>query len=84
MSDPQKYRSKDEVEQYKMRDPIETVKARILEKGIATQEDLDAIDKKIKATVDESVKFAEESPYPPVEEAFKDVYVQNDYPFLME
>jgi pyruvate dehydrogenase E1 component alpha subunit len=84
MSDPQKYRSKDEVEQYKMRDPVEMVKARILEKGIATEEDLNAIDKKIKATVDESVKFAEESPYPPVEEAFKDVYVQKDYPFLME
>jgi pyruvate dehydrogenase E1 component alpha subunit len=30
------------------------------------------------------VRFAEESPYPPAEEAFKDVYVQQDYPFIME
>jgi pyruvate dehydrogenase E1 component alpha subunit len=84
MSDPQKYRTKDEVEQYKQRDPIEMVRTRILEKNIATQEDMDAIDKKIKATVDESVKFAEESPYPSPEEAYKDVYVQSDYPFLKE
>ncbi|MCK8491986.1 MULTISPECIES: pyruvate dehydrogenase (acetyl-transferring) E1 component subunit alpha [Spirosoma] len=84
MSDPQKYRSKDEVEQYKQRDPIEQVKAHILEQGLATEEDLAAIDKKIKGIVDESVKFAEESPYPAPEEAYKDVYVQQDYPFLME
>ncbi|WP_080237582.1 pyruvate dehydrogenase (acetyl-transferring) E1 component subunit alpha [Spirosoma rigui] len=84
MSDPQKYRSKDEVEQYKQRDPIEMIKARILEQGIATEDDLNAIDQKIKGIVDESVKFAEESPFPPAEEAFKDVYMQADYPFLME
>ena len=84
MSDPQKYRTKEEVEQYKQRDPVESIKARILELCIATEADLEAIDKKIKATVDESVKFAEESPYPPAEEAFKDVYMQKDYPFLME
>ena len=84
MSDPQKYRTKEEVEQYKQRDPVESIKARILELGIATEADLEAIDKKIKVTVDESVKFAEESPYPPAEEAFNDVYMQKDYPFLME
>ena len=84
MSDPQKYRTKEEVEQYKQRDPVESIKAKILELGIATEADLEAIDKKIKVTVDESVKFAEESPYPPAEEAFNDVYMQKDYPFLME
>ncbi|TAE31478.1 MAG: pyruvate dehydrogenase (acetyl-transferring) E1 component subunit alpha [Cytophagales bacterium] len=84
MSDPQKYRTKEEVEQYKQRDPIEQIKSRILELGHATEADLTAIDQKIKGIVDESVKFAEESPYPPAEEAFKDVYMQKDYPFLME
>ena len=84
MSDPQKYRTKEEVEQYKQRDPIEMVRARILEQKLATEEDLAVIDKKVKAQVDESVKFAEESPYPGPDEAFKDVYVQQDYPFLME
>lgn len=84
MSDPQKYRTKEEVEQYKQRDPVEMVRTRILEKGLATEDDLNAIDKKIKGIVDESVKFAEESPYPSPEEAYKDVYVQSDYPFLKE
>jgi len=84
MSDPQKYRSREEVDQYKLRDPIEIVKARILEQGLAKQEDLNAIDDKIKVMVDESVTFAEESPYPPAEEAYKDVYMQKDYPFLLE
>lgn len=84
MSDPQKYRSKDEVEQYKQRDPVETVKATILANGFATEEEIAALDQKIKGQVDEAVKFAEESPYPPADEAFKDVYMQADYPFLME
>ncbi|MGA0557128.1 pyruvate dehydrogenase (acetyl-transferring) E1 component subunit alpha [Larkinella sp. VNQ87] len=84
MSDPQKYRTKDELEQYKQRDPIESVRARILDQKIATEDELAAIDQKIKGIVEESVKFAEESPYPTPDEAFKDVYVQKDYPFIME
>lgn len=84
MSDPQKYRSKEEVEAYKDRDPIEQVKSRILEFGIATQADLDVIDAKIKVQVQESVDFAEISPFPTADEAYKDVYVQEDYPFIVE
>ncbi|GAB3268826.1 pyruvate dehydrogenase (acetyl-transferring) E1 component subunit alpha [Larkinella harenae] len=84
MSDPQKYRTKDELEQYKQRDPIENVRAAILEQKLATEDELGAIDQKIKGIVDESVKFAEESPYPSPDEAFKDVYMQKDYPFLTE
>lgn len=84
MSDPQKYRTKEEVAEWKMRDPIELIKFRILENGVATQEELDAIDEKVKRVVEESVKFAEESPWPKPEEAFEDIYVQADYPFLRE
>lgn len=84
MSDPMKYRTKEELEQHRERDPIENVRVTILENGLATEDDLAAIDAKIKQQVDESVKFGEESPYPPAEEAYKDVYVQADYPFLME
>jgi pyruvate dehydrogenase E1 component alpha subunit len=84
MSDPQKYRTKDELEQYKQRDPIENVRATILDQKLATEEDLAAIDQKIKGQVDEAVKFAEESPYPAPEEAFRDVYMQKDYPFILE
>ena len=84
MSDPQKYRSKEEVEEYKKLDPIEGVKDTILKNGMATEEDLAAIDAAIKIKVEEAVKFAEESPFPEPAEAYKDVYVQADYPFLIE
>jgi pyruvate dehydrogenase E1 component alpha subunit len=84
MSDPQKYRSKDEVESYKDRDPIEQVKHTILTNNILTQADLDKIDEKIKVLVQESVDFAEVSPFPDKSEAYKDVYVEENYPFIEE
>jgi pyruvate dehydrogenase E1 component alpha subunit len=84
MSDPAKYRTKEEVAEYKSLDPIEQVKQSILENSFATEEELKEIDKKIKAEVAECVKFAEESPYPEPSEAFHDVYVQSDYPFIMD
>jgi pyruvate dehydrogenase E1 component alpha subunit len=84
MSDPQKYRSKEEVEAYKERDPIEQVKKTILDNNILTQAQLDEIDAKIKVQVQESVDFAENSPFPDASEAYKDVYVQEDYPFVVE
>lgn len=84
MSDPQKYRSKDEVEEWKSRDPLEMCKDRILTNGIATEAELEEIDNKVKAKVEEAVKFAEESPFPKAETAFDDIYVQSDYPFLRE
>ncbi|WP_400192746.1 pyruvate dehydrogenase (acetyl-transferring) E1 component subunit alpha [Hymenobacter sp. B81] len=84
MSDPAKYRTKEEVEEYRMRDSIENVRQTILEQGMATEDELSAIDEKIKAAVAESVEFAENSPYPPAEELYRDVYVQEDYPFIRE
>ena len=84
MSDPQKYRTKEEVAEWKMRDPVELIKHRILENNIASEDEIAAIDAKIKTIVEESVQFAEESPYPQAHEAFEDIYVQKDYPFVME
>lgn len=84
MSDPAKYRTKEELNDYKDRDPIEYVKGKILDNKWASEEDLKKIDKKIKEEVEECVKFAEESPYPDASEAYKDVYVQEDYPFITE
>jgi pyruvate dehydrogenase E1 component alpha subunit len=84
MSDPQKYRSKEEVEQYKQRDPIEQVRATILDKKMATEADLAAIEAKVNAQVEESVKFAEESKFPDVEEAMRDIYAEPNYPFIMD
>ena len=84
MSDPQKYRTKSEVEEYQDQDPIEKVKQTILKNKLATQAQLDKIDQKVKEIVAESVKFAEESPYPTAEELYEDVYMQSDYPFIRE
>jgi pyruvate dehydrogenase E1 component alpha subunit len=84
MSDPQKYRTKEEVEEYKRRDPIEMVRHSILDKGLATETDLEAIDEKIKGIVAESVKFAEESPFPDASEIYTDIYVESDYPFIKD
>jgi pyruvate dehydrogenase E1 component alpha subunit len=84
MSDPQKYRTKEEVAEWKSRDPIEMTRERILKGKIATEEELEVINAKIKNQVAESVKFAEESPFPVAEDAFKDIYMQEDYPFVME
>jgi pyruvate dehydrogenase E1 component alpha subunit len=84
MSDPQKYRTREEVETYKGKDPIEQVKKTILDNQILTEEEIEKINKKVKKQVDDAVQFAEESEWPKGEDAFKDVYMQEDYPFVME
>ncbi len=84
MSDPAKYRTKEEVAKYKDDDPIKYVKKVILDKKYATEDSLKEMDKKVKATVQASIKFAEESPFPDDAEMYNDVYIQADYPFIKE
>jgi len=84
MSDPQKYRSKDEVEEYKERDPIETTKAKLLNDFGVAESVIEEINERIRQVVDDSVKFAEESPWPDDNELLKDVYKQEDYPFIVD
>ncbi len=81
MSDPAKYRTKEEVAEYKKLDPIEQVRTVLLGQKMATADDLQKIDDKIKDIVAASVKFAEESEFPKAEDAFDYVYVQENYPF---
>ncbi|MFM1929525.1 MAG: hypothetical protein RL387_853 [Bacteroidota bacterium] len=84
VSDPQKYRTKDEVEEYKNQDPITKVTKTILDNNYASEADLKAIDEKINAIVEASVKFAEESPWPDDSEVLKDVYIDQNYPFIVD
>src|ERR1700744_6060462 len=84
ISDPQKYRTKEEVEEYKAKDPIQTVLQTILTKKYATQEEIDAINQRVNNTVTESVKFAEESPWPDDSEVYKDIYIDQNYPFIVD
>jgi len=83
MSDPQKYRTKDELNEFKSQDPIKSVLNTITKKKYATEQELKAIQDKVKTQVEESVKFAEESPLPDASELYKDVYTQEDYPYVM-
>ncbi|MBL7951921.1 MAG: pyruvate dehydrogenase (acetyl-transferring) E1 component subunit alpha [Flavobacteriales bacterium] len=81
MSDPQKYRTKEEVEEYKKQDPIESVKDTILKNQWAKEAELEAIDEAVKKEVEEAVKFAEESPMATPDELYNDVYFEKNYPF---
>jgi len=75
MSDPAKYRTREEVQKMREeRDPIEQVRAMLLEGKHASEDDLKAIDKEIKDIVNEAADFSRESPEPPVEELWTDVY----------
>src|SRR6266850_4658378 len=75
MSDPASYRTKAELEKYRLDDPITRLRAQLTREGKLTHEQFDKIDKQAKETVLASVKFAEKSPEPPLEDLYKYTYV---------
>lgn len=84
MSDPQKYRTKEEVAEWMEKDPIEHCKDVILSNKWLTQKGIEEIDEWVKNEVKESVEFAENSPYPEGKELYEDVYVEPNYPYIKE
>ena len=84
MSDPQKYRSKEEVEEHKKQDPIEVVRDTIIKKKWAKTTELEAIEAQMKKVVEEAEQFAENSPWPELSELYTDNYTQADYPFIVD
>ena len=82
MSDPQKYRTKEELEAKKNEDPIVRLKAYVLEHKITDEKTLDALDEDVKDEVMAAVEFAENSPFPELEDIYDDIYDPTDYPFL--
>ncbi len=84
ISDPQKYRTKEEVDEYRSKDPIGILKESIKENKFATDKDLEEIDSRINVVVENSVKFAEESPFPDANELLGDVYADKNYPFIVD
>ncbi len=75
MSDPAKYRTREEVQKMREeRDPIESVRQMLLTGKHASEDDLKAIDKEIKAVVNASADFAKESPLPDESELWTDIY----------
>lgn len=84
VSDPAKYRTKDELNEYKALDPIDIIKERILENEIVSESEILKIEDAIKAEIAEAVKFADESDLPLASELYDDNYVQEDYPFIVD
>ena len=84
MSDPRKYRTKEEEEQYIKSDPIEQCLAVIRKNNYMTENEITAVYDKYKAIVEDAVKFAEDSPLPTVDDMYRDVYTQEDYPYIMD
>lgn len=84
VSDPGKYRSKDELQAYMENDPIKLTEEKILKNKIATESEIQAIKDLIKAEIEEATLFAEESPLPDPSELYTDNYVDKDYPFMKD
>lgn len=85
MSDAQTYRTKDEVKDYQTNhDPIDKVLKTLLDNKWIDEKGVEETEARVKALVDESIQFAEESPYPDASELYKDVYAEPNYPFIIE
>lgn len=84
MSDPAKYRTKEEEKEYKEKDPIGIIENKLLKSKYASADDIAGIKEQVKKEMDAAVQFAEESPFPPAEEIYTDNYEQKDYPFIKD
>jgi pyruvate dehydrogenase E1 component alpha subunit len=84
ISDPQKYRTKEEVEEYKSKDPISMLLSTIKENNLVSDDEINAINHRVEEAVNESVRFAEESPWPDDDEVLKDIYMDKDYPYITD
>jgi pyruvate dehydrogenase E1 component alpha subunit len=74
MSDPASYRTKQELEKYRLDDPITRLRAQLTREGKLTNEQFDLLDKRAKETVLAAVKFAEKSPQPPLDTLYDYTY----------
>jgi 2-oxoglutarate dehydrogenase complex dehydrogenase (E1) component-like enzyme len=75
MADPEEYRSKDEVEEWRGRDPIQAFGKRLVDQDVITQDQFEELDQKAIKVVDEAVQFADQSPFPDLDSLYDDVYV---------
>ena len=78
MADPEEYRSKEEVEEWRGRDPIQAFAARLVKEELLSQNEVEKLDEEAIAEVDEAQRFADESPFPDLDSLYDDVYVFSD------
>jgi pyruvate dehydrogenase E1 component alpha subunit len=74
----EKYRTKEEIEEWRQRDPIGLLEKKLIESGAVDEEKLEEVKAEAKETIQEAVKFADESEQPPIEELYTDVYAGED------
>ncbi len=84
VSDPAKYRTKEEVASYKERDPVKLLELKLLKDKLLSAEELKDIKVAVKAEVEEAVRFADASPLPDASELYTDNYVEDDYPYIRD
>ncbi len=75
MADPEEYRTREQVEQWRLRDPIETFARRLEQEGVLEAGEQERIEREAVTRVDAAVAFADASPFPPPESLYEDVYV---------
>jgi pyruvate dehydrogenase E1 component alpha subunit len=75
MADPEEYRTKEQVEEWRRKDPIETFGKRLVDEGVMGESEREELDQAAVARVDEAVQFADASPHPPPESLYDDIYV---------
>jgi|tagenome__1003787_1003787.scaffolds.fasta_scaffold20972457_3 pyruvate dehydrogenase E1 component alpha subunit len=78
MADPEEYRTKEEVEEWRGRDPINTFKERLESEGVLPEGDFEKMDEQAMKTVDEAVEFADNSPFPELDSLYDDIYVYGE------
>ncbi|MGH2838401.1 MAG: pyruvate dehydrogenase (acetyl-transferring) E1 component subunit alpha [Thermoleophilaceae bacterium] len=78
MADPEEYRTKEEVEEWRKRDPVETFGKRLVDEGALPEKDLEKLDEEAMHKIDEAVKFADKSPFPDLDSLYDDVYVYGE------
>jgi pyruvate dehydrogenase E1 component alpha subunit len=78
MADPEEYRTKEEVEEWRRRDPIQTFRERLVAEGMMSDGDFEKLDETAIEIVDEAVEFADKSPFPDLDSLYDDIYVYGD------
>ena len=78
MADPEEYRSKEQVQEWRKRDPVTVFGDRLVTEGVIDEDEREQLERTAQATVDGAVAFADQSPFPPPEALYDDVYVLGD------
>jgi pyruvate dehydrogenase E1 component alpha subunit len=78
MADPEEYRSKEDVEEWRKRDPVAVLGQRLVAEDVLAEDDLEKLDQKAMERVDAAVEFADKSPFPELDSLYDDIYVYGE------